>query len=233
MANREVERFLETYRRLEAAASTLMPRDYRGSVIARLLRMPKFAPYREELDCCREVRNLLTHEVRIEGAPAVLPGDTMCGFLEKLIRLIENPPRVCARMTPRAALIVADESTPVREMMERMHERDLSRVPILDGAGRVRGMFSTDTVFLATLHGIAVTPDTRMAELDAYLALDAAAISSYRFVGADLTVDEAENLFSHAYDKKRKLRALLVTEHGSLSEALMGILTPYDILGTE
>ena len=37
--NRQVDRFLENYRRLEAAAANILPRDNKGSVIARLLRI--------------------------------------------------------------------------------------------------------------------------------------------------------------------------------------------------
>lgn len=228
--NRQVDRFLENYRRLEAAAANILPRDNKGSVIARLLRMPKFAPYREELDCCREVRNLLTHEVRVDGEPAIIPGDGMIRFLEKMIDLIVNPPRVKHRMTPIEKLVAVTYDTPVLEMMERMRAHDLSRVPLLvDGV--VRGMFSMETVFRATLDGIPIGAETKIANLDGLLALDAAPITTYRFVPPEMTLDAAEEMFYHAYGRKSKIRALLVTEGGNPDGKLLGVLSPYDVLG--
>ena len=70
MASHEVAEFLDNYRRLEAAAASFLRVDARSGVIPRLIRHPKMEPYRDELDCCREVRNLLTHEVKPAPYPA-------------------------------------------------------------------------------------------------------------------------------------------------------------------
>lgn len=230
MARERVDEFLEAYRRLEAVAGRILPKDSKGGVISRLLRLPKLAPYREELDCCREVRNLLTHEVRVEGAPSVVPGEGMVPFLEKVIALLENPPRLCDRMTRREELFTVSENSPVKEVMEEMRRRDLSRVPLLKG-GVVRGMFSLDTVFRAVLEGIVIDDATPMSALTPHLPLDACPITVYRFVPRDMTLEEAEGLYNRAYGRRSKIRALLVTATGNPEEPLEGIVTPYDLMG--
>jgi predicted transcriptional regulator len=229
---KQVERFLEAYRHLEATAAKLLPRDTRNGVIARLIRQPKFAAYREELDCCREVRNLLTHEVRVEGEPAVIPSDGMIRFLERMTELINDPPRVRHRMTPFEKLLVVAYDSPVLPVMEQMRARDLSRVPLLSD-GKVRGMFSSESVFRATLDGVTITEDSTMEELRAYLPLDAASNTVYRFVAPEMTLEEAEEMFYQAYGKKSKIRALLVTEGASEEKPLLGIVSPYDLLGDQ
>ncbi len=230
MARERVDEFLEAYRRLEAVAGRILPKDSKGGVISRLLRLPKLAPYREELDCCREVRNLLTHEVRVGGSPSVVPGEGMVPFLEKIIDLLENPPRLRQRMTKREQLFTVGEDSPVMAVMEEMRRRDLSRVPLLKG-GVVRGMFSLDTVFRAVLDGVVIDGTTPMSALAAHLPLDACPITAYRFVPGEMTVEEAEGLYNSAYSRRSKIRALLVTATGSPNEPLEGIVTPYDLIG--
>lgn len=226
----QTERFLETYRRLEAVAPRVLRDQRSGGVISRLLRHPKFAPYREELDCCREVRNLLTHEVRVGGEPAVVPSFAMIAFLESMVEMIENPVRIRDRMTPITEMIVVEEDTLVVQMMETMWKQGLSRVPLLE-KGVVKGMLSLETIFHATMEGMIITPATRVGDLRAYLSLDGAPQTHYAFVSPGTTIEIAEEIFKRGQGKKNKLRALLVTENGEANEALIGILTPYDILG--
>ena len=232
MAN-QIARFLEAYRRLEAVAPRVLTREQQragGGVIARLLRHPKFAPYREELDCCREVRNLLTHEVQIEGHPAVVPSEAMIAFVDRMVELIENPKRVRDRMTPLARLVVVERNTQVKQVMEQMWTRGLSRVPLLK-EGVVRGMFSMEAIFHATMDGVVITPQTLVGDIRDYLPLDGAPNTHYTFVSPETTLEVAEEIFQSGQNKKTKLRALLVTEGGNPSAPLIGILTPYDILG--
>ncbi len=232
----QVQEFLDAYRRLEAVAPRVLPRDgrdNRGGVIARLCRQPLFAPYREELDCCREVRNLLTHEVQVGGAPAIIPGDGMVSFLERMIELIENPTRVKSRMTPRARLYTLTSDMKVRSVMAKMQYKGLSRVPILDTEDRVRGMFSLESVFAAVAQGREIDSQTKISDLAEHLSLTGNTMSAYRFADAELTLAEAESLFHHMSDHRSKLRALLITSDGTEDGALVGILSPYDVLSAE
>ena len=229
MARKEVAQFLENYRRLEAAAAAFLRADARSGIIPRLIRHPKMEPYRDELDCCREVRNLLTHEVSIEGEPAVLPGAGMNAFLLKIIELLENPPRVEGRMTPRDRLYIVRGDSCLLPALLEMEKRNLSRVPILDGE-RVTGMLSTEAVFRLLLDRFPLSEETRVRHVDSYFSLDAAPTVAYRFVPPETLLEDAEKLFSHAYGRNCKIRAILVTPAGSPTGNLLGVLSPYDVM---
>ena len=224
MASREVAEFLDNYRRLEAAAASFLHVDARSGVIPRLIRHPKMEPYRDELDCCREVRNLLTHEVKVGGAVPLLPGPGMNAFLRRVIDILENPPRVHDRMTPRERLYAVTPEVPLAEA-----KRSLSRVPCLSGE-RVIGMLSVEAVFRVFLDRVAVDDTTKVAGIMPYLALDVAPSVAYRFVSPGMLLEEAERLFSGAYGRNCKIRALLVTENASSASPLLGIVSPYDVL---
>ncbi len=226
----QVDRFLETYRRLESAANNFLPRDTRAGAIARLLRHPKFAPYREELDCCREVRNLLTHEVRVEGDPPVVPSEGMQAFLEKMIQVIEDPQRVKNRMTPKAKLVTVTKDEPVLPILHTMQQKGLSHIPLMGKGDICEGVLSTDSIFLAVAAGVPIGNTTMVSELAPYLTFHAVSEGAYRFVSPTMTLETAEDLFHRIENRKNKLRALLVTESGSPKSPLLGILSPYDVL---
>lgn len=229
MASREVAEFLDNYRRLEAAAASFLHADARSGIIPRLIRHPKMEPYRDELDCCREVRNLLTHEVKVGGAVPLLPGPGMNAFLRRVIDILENPPRVRDRMTPRERLYAVTPEVPLAEALVEMEKRSLSRVPCLSGE-RVIGMLSVEAVFRVFLDRVAVDDATKVAAVMPYLALDVTPSVAYRFVSPGMLLEEAERLFSGAYGRNCKIRALLVTENASSSSPLLGIVSPYDVL---
>ncbi len=234
MAN--VQEFLEAYRRLESLAPRVLPRDgrdNRGGVIARLCRLPMFSAYREELDCCREVRNLLTHEVYVGGHPPLTPGEGMVEFLERMCNLIENPVRVKDRMTPFARLYTVTLEMEVKTVMAKMQYKGLSRVPLLDENGVVTGMFAIESIFSAVTQEEEIKNGTTLKDLAAYLPLGASPLTSYRFISPSTPLEEAETIFHHSSDRRTKLRAMLVTEDGTATGRLVGVLSPYDVLNAE
>ena len=83
------EAFLRTYRVLEELLEIKYARSTRttSSVVMEFLRDEDSLPFREPLDLCREVRNLLTHNAEPDGGPIVEPSE---GLLRALERVVEN-----------------------------------------------------------------------------------------------------------------------------------------------
>ena len=53
---------------------------------------------------------------------------------------------------------------------------------------------------------------------------------SFGFIGLNSLKDEALKRFGKVYENDKRLAALYVTEHGKPSEAVLGVVTPWDIL---
>lgn len=234
MSNEKADLFLDTWRRLETLAERIVgPDEHGGSSVLRLCRDPRFAQYRERLDYCREVRNLLSHEAKVEDEYAVIPSDAMQRMLEEIVTKIEDPPRVTEVMTPVERMLTVKPGSPVLGAMRRMRAQGLSHVPVLDSA-RVIGIFSVETVFQAVLDGeCRVDENTTIAAFTRYLPSEGHMGQDYRFISKSATVATAESIFDRAYDRNRKLKLLLVTRDGTDSGALLGVLTPYDLLGPQ
>ena len=232
MSNEKTELFLDTWRRLETAAEHLLGPDTRGgNAVLRLCRDPRFAAYREPLDYCREVRNLLSHQAKLDGQYAVTPSDAVQRLLEEVLRKVEEPQRVCDVMTPVDRMLTATPQTGVLEVMRKMRQQGLSHVPLLE-IGRVSGIFSVETIFQAvTDNACRVGEDTVLAAFARYLPLDRHMGHDFRFVGRGVLTAEAEAIFDRAGSRNHKLKLLLVTRSGAAAEPLLGVVSPYDLLG--
>ncbi len=228
--NRQTDCFLDLYKRLETTAAKVVSAKARGSIVLNLADHPRFARYRSELDCCREVRNLLAHEVRINGDFAVTPGDATIAFLEKILAMIEAPSlaRSCATPTPR--LLTAKETDSVCWLTRKMEERGFSHVPLLKN-GVVDGVFSEHVLFeaLRESRSLTITADTTLASFAEFLPIGRTINKLYRFLPATATIDDAAAAFDRT-QTRRSTKIVFLTEHGAPSEPLIGLLSPNDVL---
>ena len=229
--NRKTDEFLDLYKRLEAAAVKIVGPDTRGSVVFRLANHRAFADMKEELDYCRDVRNLLAHEVKVQGEFPVCPSDAMLRFMEQVLARIENPPRAMEHATPLEKLVIATPETPLLPLMREMRRLSISHVPLLDD-GRVTGVFSVDTVFWSVLEdgGVGVDEETRVSRFQDYLPLNRHPANSFGFAAQDILLSDARDVFDRAYHRDRKMKMLFLTKNGRDTERLLAVLTPYDVL---
>lgn len=230
MNDRETEAFLDTYKQLETAAERLVGSDSRSSVIMRLGRHRDFQKYQDELDFCRQVRNILTHEAKIEGHYGVFPSAQLQAFLQKMLRFVEDPPTVEEEMTPVNRLLLANLQDPVLPLMAQMHQRGFSYVPLLQNK-KVAGIFSLDTVFQWTLDRQEAFSDaTTLTALSEYLPLNRHMGQGFVFVPPAMLLSDARDLFDKAYEQNHQIKLLLVTKNGKEDGPLLGIISPYDLL---
>ncbi len=233
MPNQKTEQFLDSWRRLETAAERVVGADSRSNAVLRLCKDPRFSAYREELDYCREVRNLLSHQAKVNGEYAVYPSDAVLELLDTVLQRLENPPRAADVMTPLEDLVTAQEDDLVLDTMRQMRSRSLSHVPVLKN-NRVQGVFSVETVFQGVLDGKwPIDRNTTFGEYASYLPTGSHMAYDYRFIARTTTLANAELMFEKAHKRNRKLKLLLVTKTGDETEPLLGVVTPYDLLGND
>ena len=87
--------FLELYKEVEEALQVRYmkhPNERISNAIVRFMNSPEGKRFKEELNLCREVRNLLSHHARFEGEEAVIPSEKLVAFLRKLLNYLQNPP---------------------------------------------------------------------------------------------------------------------------------------------
>ena len=133
------ESFLNAYRDLEEVLSAKYGQKL-GTV--QLYAAGEGAKYAEELNLFREMRNLLSHHGKIDGAPAVLPSREAYEKLLEILDYAKNPPIAASIATPREELCCADLSQSITKVFETMEKNGYSHIPVLTEDGRLFGVFS-------------------------------------------------------------------------------------------
>ena len=234
MGQKETEMFIELYKKLEKIAEDKYPRNnaHFDSLVVKLSNEPQFRAYKSKLDYCRDVRNLLSHNSKIQGDFAVEPSPKMVDLLEKLIEELKNPPKAFDFMIKRQLIFYAAMDDLVLPIMKQMQIHTYTHVPILDN-NIITGVFSENTLFQYLLeNGIAeIAESTKVREFEKYLPINKHITEAFRYISRTSLFFDVKHMFESAYSNTECLNMIFITENGISSEKLLGIITPWDVLG--
>jgi CBS domain-containing protein len=230
MDNTEI--FLDKYKILENIAINELKLPPDGSAVSKLEKRSEFKDIRYELNYCREVRNLLQHNQKLDEEFAVQPGEKMIELLDMVIERIKNPVRCCDVAIPFNDLVWRSMDDMVMPTIKLMNDRNISHVPILKDR-RVVGDFSANCVFpfLLGAEDCHIDSSTRFRDLNKYLVLDAHPSETFKFIPYDEKLSYAEKLYEENYDNHDRIGLIFLTQNGKPDERLLGILTSWLILG--
>ena len=222
----KTDQFLDLYKQVEDAAAARWGGDA-GSV-ARLERMGQFSALSQALRACREVRNLLQHNPKIDGRYPAEPSDALIDTLAQTLTMIQNPTLACDAAIKLRSIFRRGTDDLVLPTMRQMVKRDLSKIPITEN-GCVVGVFSPESLFERALSDDAAPLDeaTRFADLRDFLTLDP---RFYRFASFEARLDEIEAMFDTAYNAHTRIRVVFLTENGKPSQPLLGLITPWELI---
>lgn len=226
------EEFLDKYKQLEQAATAAFGWDSDGRAVHRMEKMRQFEDVRQELGYMREVRNLLSHNCKVDGAYAVEPSGRFLRLLDDILRRVQNPLYCKDICTPIDKVFSVNLNDRVLPALRTMQSRRLSHVPVLE-QGRVAGILSENAVFAYLLAQLtpALTEEVRVRDLRPYIAGSTRRSEVYRYLSMDATVRQAEDIFESFFQKGKRVCMFFLTDHGHPEERLRGIMTPWDVLG--
>ena len=224
---------MQTYRRLEG----LLEKRYAGhrmtspSVIMEYLRDPDSEPCRTELDLCRDIRNLLSHNTDRAGEAVVEPSEDMLAALRDIIEHVQHPRMAIDYGTPRDKIVFAHPNDLALDVMHRMQRLGYSHVPI-----RVRnvltGVFSAGSLFLhVERHGLSgLSEDLRIGDLKDALDFGDQRSEKYMFLPVDATLLTVRDAFEKRRERNNRLAVVFITEDGTRQSDILSMLTPWDVL---
>lgn len=225
----QTEEFLNLYRQLEQALNDYYenkPRHFSSSIME-FLHDDMSIDYRDRLDLCREVRNLLSHHALIEHESLVSPSKHLIDTLKEILTFLKQPPLAITYATPFSKMMIASLDTPILELMSQMKKRGFSHIPVLHRQ-QFYGVFSRTTPFHYLLQHQQFPLDATktLSILKKELALDTHEQNRYHFISQQTTLYEAKTIFI----KYRRTAALFISEDGTPQTPLLAMLTPVDIL---
>ncbi len=225
--------FIDLYRELEETAKTTLNIPDGASAVFNMANHPDFRYLKQELDYCREVRNLLTHRPKVAGSFGVEPSDEMIAMLEKVLKLLNNPPKAIEFAIPRDKLLTAKLTDLVLPVMRNMKAKNFSHVPIIKN-DMVMGVFSESTIFdyLADHEIIEISKEATFNDYLPYIGLSEHRNETFAFVSRNALIGEIEELFQTTPQMKR-LELMFVTETGKSTEKVMAMISPWDLMGID
>ncbi len=229
--------FLDLYRELEEALTQRFEASGRkfGSAVMDFINDDEGAPYREKLNVCREVRNLLSHHSSIDGEAVVEPGEALLQTLREAIEYVKRPMTAMQFATPREKLMIAYTDQNALRVMREMKKRGFSHVPVFR-TGEFIGVFSVSTVFSYIIEEEDHSVDSRttIGSFGHLLKLDQHETERFAFVSAAASYWDVRDLFERRRSQPGgRLVAAFVTENGRFGERLLGMITPWDVIGQE
>ena len=223
------ELFIEKYKELEYVITKRYNLGKTISPIAYIEKRSEYDHFEKELEYCREVRNFLQHEGKINNEFAVTASSEMIKKLDEIIEFVRNPIRIKDVYIPLSKVYYKGLDNFVYPSMLSMDYKKYSHIPILE-KGVLVGVFSKTSIFKYLLEeeNSNFNEVIKFSDIKKYISLDE---EYYLFTTKETPVEDIiEDVISNFRNGKR-VAIIFVTDNGFKNGKLVGLLTPYDILG--
>ncbi|RKJ41461.1 CBS domain-containing protein [Acutalibacter sp. 1XD8-33] len=225
--------FLDLYKQIEDELEDKYrnARRHYASVVFEFIKDYESAPVRDKLDVCRHIRNLMAHSANMDGEPVVEPSQPVVDALREVLDFVRRPPLALEYATKGERVLKVNAKQKVLRVMEVMEKNGYSHVPVMK-ENRFYGVFSVGSVFRYLLKngGKGVTPETTIRDMRGYLAVEEH-IENYEFVPATATYIYVRQRFEQVRAKNKRVSVIFITQDGKPDQPLLGMLTPWDVLG--
>ncbi len=172
-----------------------------------------------------ELRNAIIHN-RTDGAVIAEPNDNVVAHIEKVAKLLIEPPKVTPLFLKEVLTLSAD--SPVSKAIKDMSKQVYTQAPILEG-DKIVGLLTLKMI----VQWMGLSLDDNSFDIenttinDLVDAVDH--VDSYELVDVNKSLLEIPDLFYRWQDKGDKLEAVLITQNGEDNEPLKGIITNRDL----
>lgn len=230
----KAEIFLDEYKKLEQSAVDRFGFRDDGRAVSQLMKISSFREIREELQYCKEVRNLLSHNPKIDGVEAVIPSDQVIALLKRTREKVEHPLTASGLGIPMERVYTCAMGDPVLPAIEVMNRNVYTNVPIVEN-GVVTGVFSENTLisWLLDRGTVSLAKEWTFYDFRDYLPIECHRAESFRFISGSETLSYIRKRFQKAYKSDDRIGMLFVTENGKANGKLRRIITAWDVASVE
>jgi len=228
-----VHSFLDLYKQLEEELEDKYRHARRkcSSVVFEFTNDPESAPIRDKLNVCRELRNLLTHNANLGGIPVAEPSGPVMDAIREILDFVREPPLALEFATRGEQVMKATTQQKVMRVMDVMDKNGFSHIPVMDD-GKFLGVFSSGVImrYLLGSRGEGITAETTIGDLSDYIAVEKHT-ENYEFVSKGTSYFTVRDMFEKVKGRNQRVSVIFITENGGQDQKLLGVLTPWDVLG--
>lgn len=229
------EEFLSLYNKLDSMVRLRYSIKDRGesAIIYLISKLRKEGYYKsydmaDDLDAIRSLRNSIVHTPSMDGESLYEVKDAAIVKLKAIIEHLEKPPLARDKAIPFSKLYCVHLDSNVLQAMKEMSRRGFSHAPLLDGEGKVIGVFSEDALFayVASKGEASFLDGDSMRDIFDYLPLNAHPNERYAFLKRDALLSEAFEAFMNSKKETgKRLGMIFITEHGKKTEKVLYALS--------
>jgi len=175
-----------------------------------------------------ELRNFITHGIKIENRSMVIPSEHAIAKMKQLKQWILRPP-FCGEVF-RKKVYSCNINDLLLNILPLMKDNYYTHVPVYDNFNRFVGVLTSESV----LFWLAENFDDRCKKI----CMNEVKISNvpikfnssdYMFVSKNTNIYEVDRIFSERKFQKKKLGAIFITENGKPNEEIIWVITSSDI----
>ena len=235
MYNSNVESFKQIYNQFEETIRYKYNLRKGESVCHFLQKENKieYRRYKVEIESFTEIRNFIVHEKKPGMYDWVIPSDEALEKMNEIIEYSKHRPKVLDIAVCGKDIYARRLSDHVKSTMKYMRENMYTHVPIMED-GKVIGIFDENSIFGYLAENeilLEKNDDIVFEEIQAYLNIHGREMEQFLFVSQNTYADDLEIEFEKSFKQDVRLGAVFVTNNGNENERVLGMLTPWDILG--
>lgn len=183
--------------------------------------------YEQKLRFFGEIRNHLAHAFGLEGQVYTAPTDFAVQEVQKFFNALKKP-ITCFELFKRQ-VYTCKTSDLLADVFALMKKNLYTHVPVYSPKGQFVGMLTESTVAyritdLIAPKGKVTLDDVTIGDVPLQNGND-----EYLFIDTKMNVYQIEEVFSQHIQKRTRLGAVFITQHGREDEEIEGILTAIDL----
>lgn len=183
------------------------------------------------LNLVRELRNSLIHDFDMNKDGLFIISDKTLNFLRNEVNLLSNPLSSYDISTKVNSEMFPIEDVQLNIILRRMSEKGYMQMPVVTNEGILQGVFSPNTILRYFVDNKQpLDPQATIRELRNYIPIDKHVSEYYEFVSRNELAQNVSKIFDKYTKNGKKLVMVFVTEHGKITEKIIGIITAYDIV---
>lgn len=232
-SNELSSRLINIYNELsEYMGKLLNERDYKShvqmlNILSKKHHMIK--AYYDELRLIANLRNIIVHDSTSKYNPIAEPHKEIVDRYEYIFSRIKNPPIAIAIATKSKHLIFAKQETKVKTCIKRMHEKNISYMPIIKD-DQLIGVLSGDCIFtyMRKNHTTTIHEEFTIGDLgdSIFYHID----ERFSFVSKGTPLHQIVEMFANDIQDGKRLGAVFVTQSGSKKEKILGMISAWDVI---
>lgn len=185
------------------------------------------------LNLIRQLRNSLVHDFDMNKDGLIEITPKLLEFLQEEIDILSKPKRAIHIATKRENFLFGKLGDNIKILLKQMISKGNLQVPILDEQDDLIGVLSPNAIIRYQIEKAPLTEKTIVNDLLEFLPLEKHISEYYAFVEKNMRAEQAAELFDSYYEKGKKLAMIFVTETGKATQAILGIITPYDVVNLD